>query len=123
MKDNKIVKIWGLVILSVLSIQLQAQDDNWDEEGEIEDAEVVIEKDRQIELPPASRSYEKVAPLPLQIDRSEQSYNYERVPFQSTQFAPNIRVLTIKEQPLPKLYGNYIKAGIGNFGTAYGRLF
>ncbi len=100
------------------AVPINAQDQDWEEDGEIQDAEVIIEKDRQIELPPANRSYQKVAPLPIEVDRSTQTYSFEKIDYQATPFTPNIRVLTIKDQPLSKLYGNYIKAGVGNYGTS-----
>ncbi len=119
MKRGNFIGFIVMMLMWASAVNVQAQQDDWEEDGEIQDAEVVIEKDRQITLPPASRSYEKVAPLPLEIDRSNQSYKFDRIDYQTTAFTPNIRVLTIKDQPLPKLYGNYLKAGIGNFGTSY----
>lgn len=108
-----------IFLISMNTLMVNAQQDDWDEDGEIQDAEVVIEKDRQITLPPANRSYEKVAPLPLEIDRAPQIYKFQKIDYQTTAFTPNIRVLTIKDQSLAKLYGNYLKAGFGNFGTSY----
>ena len=99
--------------------QTKAQDRNWDEDGAIQDAEVVIEKDRQITLEKANRGYEKVAPLPVEADTAAQSYTFNPIHYAATPFTPRIRVNRIKEEPLPKLYGNYIKGGIGNYGTTY----
>lgn len=98
---------------------LRAQDENWDEDGAIQDAEVIIEKERQITLEKANRGYEKVAPLPARDNKQPQTYNFDFINYTATPFTPRIRVNRIKEQPLAKLYGNYIKGGIGNYGTTY----
>ena len=119
MSKIRLVKYGQIVVLLFFSSIAAVYAQDWEEDGEIQDAEVVIEKDRQITLPPASRSYEKVAPLPLDVDRTDQVYQFENIAYQTTAFTPNIRVLTIKDQALPKLYGNYLKAGFGNFGTSY----
>jgi hypothetical protein len=98
---------------------LMAQGEDWDEDGAIQDAEVIIEKERQITLENANRGYEKVSPLPLQVNQGPQTYSFDPINYTATPFTPNIRINRIKEQPLSKLYGNYVKGGIGNYGTTY----
>ena len=102
---------------------LAQQDPNWEEEGEIEEAEVVIEKDRQIELPQASRNFERVPPLPVSEPDIDVSYQFVEVIPTLQQLTPPIRVLKVKEPPLPKLYPNYVKAGFGNYLTPYLEVF
>ena len=80
---------------------------------------MVIEKDRQITLEKADRGYEKVSPLPVSVNQGPQSYSFDAIDYTATPFTPRIRINKIKEQPLPKLYGNYVKGGIGNYGTTY----
>jgi hypothetical protein len=107
------------VILFLTSTSVFAQDQEWDEDGAIQDAEVVIEKDRQITLEKANRGYEKVSPLPVQSSSEPQTYSFTPIEYTATPFTPRIRINRIKQQPLPKLYGNYVKGGIGNYGTTY----
>ena len=98
----------------------QAQQPAWEnEEGEIDDTEVVIEKNREIELPEASRQFERVPPNNVQAPQVNVSYQFQEVRPQLPGIAPNIRVLKIKEPPLDPLYGNYVKAGFGNYLTPY----
>jgi hypothetical protein len=78
---------------------------------------VVIEKERQITLENANRGYEKVSPLPVQGDKEPQVYSFRPIQYAATPYTPVIKINRIKEEPLPKLYGNYIKGGIGNYGT------
>ena len=100
------------------SSQLFAQD--WDNNTpELDDARVVIEKDRKIELPAASRNYEKVPPLPDDSEEKTLEYSFEDYNFSLQPLDPKIRVLTIQEEKLNKFYGNYVKAGFGNYLTPY----
>ena len=109
-----------LLILVLTSVSAWAQQPAWEqEEGEIDDAEVVIEKNREIELPEASRQFERVPPNDVQTPKVDVSYQFEEVKPQLPSVDPKIRVLKIKEPPLDKLYGNYVKVGFGNFLTPY----
>lgn len=111
-----------LFFISFLGIYvplLAQQDPNWEEEGEIEEAEVVIEKSREIELPRANRKFERVPPLPVQEPSINIEYRFVEVLPKLGSLKPPIRVLKVKEPPLPKLYPNYVKAGFGNYLTPY----
>jgi hypothetical protein len=118
LKQNHIFYLL-LVIMVIVDLSIKAQDQDWGEDGAIQDAEVVIEKDRQITLEKANRGYEKVSPLPTEPDTVAQQYSFDPIHYSATPFTPRIRVNRIKEEPLPKLYGNYVKGGIGNYGTTY----
>ncbi len=112
--------VFYLTIPLVLFIHpVIGQDQDWEDDGAIQDAEVVIEKDRQITLDKANRGYEKVAPLPMEPNTESQQYSFEPIKYTATPFTPKVRINRIKEQPLPKLYGNYLKGGLGNYGTSY----
>jgi len=91
----------------------------WDEEGEIKDSEIIIEKNRKIELGVANRNFEKVPPLPETSQRSQLSYKFSDFEFNTKSIDPAIRVLTLQDDKLTKLYGNYLKAGFGNYGSPY----
>ncbi|GAA4427799.1 hypothetical protein GCM10023188_11320 [Pontibacter saemangeumensis] len=98
---------------------VQAQTQGWGEGAKLEDTEVVVEKDRVIELPQAARNFEKfrIDP-PVSGDRNVR-YRFAdyRLPEQDIEL--QMRVLTIKQDELTKLYGNYLKAGIGNYASLY----
>ena len=113
-----------LILLLLLGASAWAQQPAWEqEEGEIDDAEVVIEKNREIELPEASRQFERVPPTDVQSPTVDVSYQFEEIRPQLPTVDPKIRVLKIKEPPLEKLYGNYAKVGFGNFLTPYVDVF
>lgn len=98
--------------------------DEWGEARELEDANVIIEKDMVIELPKANRKFEQAPPLPVKTsDNQSMSYDFQDYMMNLSPPNPQIRVYTIKEDPLDKLYGNYLKLGLGNYLTSYGEFF
>ncbi|MGB3851270.1 MAG: hypothetical protein WA958_14970 [Tunicatimonas sp.] len=110
----------GCLLFTCVTTVVCAQQPAWEaEEGEIDDTEVVIEKDREIELPPASRQFERVPPNQVATPQVQVTYQFEDFTPQLPAIDPKIRVLKIKEPPLDRLYGNYVKAGFGNFLTPY----
>ncbi len=104
--------------LCYMSFHTHAQD--WeDNAAELDDAQVIIEKDRKIELPAASRSYEKVPPSPIEAPGQSLQYDFQNFNYSLQPLDPKIRVLTIQDEKLKKFYGNYVKAGFGNYLTPY----
>ena len=89
--------------------------------GNIEEAEIEIVKERVNSLPEATRNYEKIKlPEPVKPDRKV-AYTYPDFRLPADRLNPSVKVLTIRaEEPAP-LTGNFVKAGIGNYGTFYGR--
>lgn len=116
---NKYFVLTCLFTSVLLKSYGQQQDKNWEDGGQIENAKVVIEKDRELELPQAARNFEKIPPLPQSDGDELITYNFQNFHLNPGVVEPRIRVFTIKEDPLDKLYGNFIKAGIGNYLTPY----
>ncbi len=119
------MKVFFAVLLSFTSFFVLAQetDPEWEQEGEIDDAEVVIEKDREITLPTASRRYEPIPPVEIARPTTNITYRFQEVVPTLPSLNPRVRPLKIKNPPLDKLYGNYLKLGFGNFLSPYAELF
>ena len=90
-----------------------------DQQGEVEDAQVLIEKDKIIKLPPADRQYEEMVPMPTPPSPLPLSYSFPDYPYQVSNLDPRIRMLGIKNVPLKKTRSNYLKFGYGNFNSPY----
>ncbi|PRY15548.1 hypothetical protein CLV24_102170 [Pontibacter ummariensis] len=97
----------------------QAQTQGWGEGAKLEDAEVVVEKNRVIELPQAARNFSKFQVAPPETGDRNVHYRFVDYRLPSQDIELQMRVLTIKQDELMKLYGNYVKGGIGNYGTLY----
>ncbi len=108
-----------VMILTYLGPGALMGQENWELEGDVQDAEIVIEKDLKITLPPAIRQFEKVAPMPQAEYLPAQTYWFRNYNLALSPLNPQIRILTMKPSPLPRLLGNYAKAAYGNFQTPY----
>ncbi|MEM7552246.1 MAG: TonB-dependent receptor [Bacteroidota bacterium] len=123
------MKINILIIVSLIlftSGLTYAQEEGWEKdkkEGEVKDAEIVIEKDREITLPEAERKFQKIPPLPIPEYDPKLSFNFGDYTAPFNPVNKRVRVLTTKSDPLKKLYGNYVKAGFGNFSSPYGEIY
>lgn len=84
--------------------------------GAIEDARVIIEKDKPLTLPEATRLYRKTEVLPIK-QAEEVAIGHQ---FSSPVFEPEPIKLEIKQQDYKGMfargsYGNYVGAGFGNY--------
>ncbi len=92
-------------------------------EGEIKQVEIVLEKNKQIVLPQAERNYEKVPPRAAEPIKPEITYQFKDIAFRAAEFNPSLRPLRLKDPSLTKIYGNYVAAGFGNYGSPYGEAY
>ncbi|HSI89883.1 MAG TPA: hypothetical protein VK927_02150, partial [Adhaeribacter sp.] len=81
--------------------------------------EYVIDKSKAIELPEASRNFEKFKLDPPEKKSNQVSFRFNDYKLPDQDVNLSVRVLTIRQDDLAKLYGNYIKAGYGNYNTPY----
>ncbi|WP_242928218.1 hypothetical protein [Pontibacter vulgaris] len=120
---KKKIRIASLAIVMCVGYsfmnQAQAQNTGWGEGSKLEDAEIVVEKNRVIELPQAARNFEKFRIQQPTTGERNVRYRFTDYRLPSQDINLQMKVLTIKQDELNKLYGNYLKAGIGNYGTLY----
>ena len=95
-----------------------AQND-WNQEGNLEDVEIEIVKERQITLSPANRNFEKIPPRPAETGRPPFLYEFRPFSFQASQINPAIRPLKLKPEAPSNVYGGYLSAGYGNYASPY----
>ena len=110
-------------VAGALPAAAQAQPAKPRKSGTIQEAEIEIVKNRVNELGTATRNFDKIAvPAPPKAARAA-AYTYPDFRLPPDRLVPSVRVLTIKQEELPPLPGNFLKAGIGNYGTFYGRAY
>jgi hypothetical protein len=118
-KNNKGIKVLtALFALTLAPVVLFAQKGNTGK-GEIEDTQIIIEKDKKIELPEAVRNFEKPSVQPKSQLRQVKPYQFDDFEASLSDIETKVKVLTAKEDELKKLYGNYLKVGYGSYGTSY----
>jgi hypothetical protein len=104
------------IIASMLSISsLYAQEQKDWEEGEIENVEIEIVKERQITLPKASRNFEKIPPRSSEPIKPPITYDFRSFNFQAPQINTQIRPLKLKQESQSRVYGGFVKVGYGNY--------
>ncbi len=106
----------SLSVVASTSLLAQGQ---WSSEGELEDVEIEIVKERQITLPTADRNFEKIPPRPAEQVKTQIQYDFRPFNFQTSQINPTIRPLRIKQEDASKVYGGYLSAGYGNYASPY----
>ncbi len=109
-----------ILFLCIHSSQAHAQE-QWEKEGEgeIKDVEIEIVKDRQITLPRANRNFDKVPPRPYEPIQPVITYEFKKFRFVTPDYNPAIRPLKLKSEELPRMYGNYLSAGFGNYASLF----
>jgi len=119
MATERYIRIFFFLLASLLAFQLQAQDQQWERDGELENVEIEIIRERQIVLPRSNRNFEKVPPRPAEPIEPEISYEFKNLNFTVPDYRSNVRPLRLKQEDISKIYGNYVSAGLGNYSSAY----
>jgi hypothetical protein len=89
----------------------------WTSDGEIEDVEIEIVKDRQITLPKASRNFEKIPPRPSEPITPPIQYDFQSFNFQAPLVTPVLKPLKLKQQSESNVFGGFVRAGYGNYAS------
>ncbi len=110
---NKIIFSVLFLMFTVLGARAQNPD------AELKDVEIEIVKDREIVLPKASRNFEKVPPSSVERRADDLEYFFNSIHFQLPLLDIKMRPLRIRDPRLEKTYGNYVRAGLGNYGATY----
>lgn len=101
-----------LLLLASFGLMAQTQ--------ELEEAEIVIRKDRKIILPLATRNFEKVPQFPKLEIPDAQQYRFKSFGVNLAPFNPNIRMSAYRNQTQKSDFtGNYLKVGFGNYVTPF----
>jgi hypothetical protein len=118
-----------LFLCCLLSLSVVAQQQNKKKNtttkssGEIENTEIVIEKNRKIELPEADRNFEKISETIRKPEPQAQQYDFQDFTFRLPGVMPRFQVLPPASEKPQTGSGNYVKGGFGNYTTTYGELF
>lgn len=111
----------GLSGAAAMGAQAQTQPGKGKARGTIQDAEIEIVKDRVNTLPEATRNFEKIRLAPPPKPEQKVTYTFPDFRLPATRLNPSVQVLSVAQEELTPLTGNYLKLGVGNYGTLYGR--
>ncbi|MBT1700109.1 hypothetical protein KK083_24690 [Fulvivirgaceae bacterium PWU4] len=109
----------SLFVMMALLVSQVVYAQQWGDEGELDDVEIDIVKERQITLPKANRNFEKIPPRPSESTRPTFQYDFRPFSFQTPQINAAIRPLKLKQENPSNVYGGYLSAGYGNYASPY----
>lgn len=110
-----------LWVLGLLAFALAAVPLTTRAQASLEEREIVVEKSRTNELPPAGRNFEKLTVPPPPPVKREVKYQFRDFKLGDRPLSVNPRVAPLRQEnaaPIPSLF---IEGGFGNYGTPYGR--
>lgn len=123
-QEKEGIKMKKLAQLSVFILSIALGFSAFGQNGQLEEAEIVIRKDRKITLPPANRNFEKIPQLPVQNSKTRQTYSFNEYLLNLTPIQPNFRAVNLVINEKQKdITGNYFKLGYGNYGTLMGEAY
>lgn len=105
------------IMLLMGCFHVSAQDQENQKNGEVEDAEILITKDRQLALPELEKIFEKIRipeneSTPLIRPNIFKPYSYKL-----QKSVPQFKAAKPNSGEKDEVYSNYVKAGLGNFGS------
>jgi len=118
MKEIKLNIILGIIL--IIAFNAKAQEEKWEKPaGSIENAQVVIEKDKVISLRPVSRRFTSVQITPPKAQQLTIAYQLGNTVDTLSTLQVIVRPKTMRDQPLDKLYGLTAKLGYGNYKSPF----
>lgn len=112
--NKRSTRLYITMIIMIMSVSVYAQ-----QPGQLQDVEIEILTDRQINLPQATRHFEKIPPKPSEPIKPPIVYDFKAFTFQTPQISPVIRPLKLKDTKPAEMYGGYLTAGYGNYASPY----
>ena len=104
------LQLFTLLFLLGCIFSATAQD-----QGEIEDTQVVIEKDKPLTLPKANRLYKPTEISINQFQPAPVEYSFSTIDIQSSEYNPGLSSRQYKPKGEANQNDNYIKLGYGNY--------
>ncbi len=87
--------------------------------GEVQNETIVIEKNKQLDLPTANREFEKISDPQPQPIPPDNKYQLQEIGITLPQFDTKVKVPTTKTDDPVEIHNGYVKAGFGNYVTPY----
>lgn len=106
-----------LFVFIRIAAQAQEKNPGWGDDGKLQNVEVEIVTEVENTVPQVDRHFEKIPPRPAEQITPPIRYDFQSFSFLAPQINPAIRPLKIKAESPGDIYGGYVRAGYGNFGS------
>jgi hypothetical protein len=113
---------WPVVAVLLLTAAPAALAQTEGNDARLEDTEIIVEKSRTNELPPASRNFEQLRIPPPPPVKKAVKYEFLDFPLPGRPLPVTPRPAPLKQENAAPVPGVYVEAGFGNYGTPYARL-
>jgi len=112
-----------LLFLAVISAK--AQQTKPAKVGEVDNQEITIEKSRKIDLPPATRLFNKIPALKPTAEQRKMTYEFQdrKLTVGDPRITPGVLSPATAAPNETPSYNNYVKLGAGNYNTFFGEGF
>jgi hypothetical protein len=107
-------KLAGLALLSLFVVN---ESKGQNPQGEVAPVDIVIKDIRELSLDKADRNFEKIPPRPSEPIKPPIKYEFQSFSFSAPGIKPQIRPLKLKPSTQGQIYGGFVRAGYGNFGS------
>ena len=94
-------------------------------EGEVDDQEITIEKNRKIEMPAANRLFNKIPSIKPSTEQRKLTYEFNdrSLSVGDPKLSPSALPIPAAQSEQQELFNNYVKLGAGNYSSFYGEAF
>lgn len=116
MKENSMRLGLFLLMLLLAGTHCIAQSEEVEEvDGEVEDAEIVIEKNRNLSMPTIRKIVEKIDIETSEPQTSVRPHTFKRFDYKSKSRLESPQAIAPIQSESAEVYDNYLRAGFGNF--------
>ena len=84
---------------------------------EIESAEFIVEKDKDLKLPKRQRLFEHVKSSPTSASFDSLTFDLKEIPFEVRSYHPNLKVAQLEDPTKEEYYDHLINIGYGSYNT------
>ena len=84
---------------------------------EIEPAEFIVEKAKNLELPKRERIFELIKPIPTLATFDSLTFTLKEIPFDIVSYTPNLKVEPLQRAVKERKYDHLINIGFGTYNT------
>ena len=111
---------FGSVFMTTISMMLLIMNSALAQSsGEVQNETIIIEKNKQLDLPVANREFEKISDPQPQSAQTNSKYTVQEIGIVLPQFDTKVKVPTTKTDDPVEIHNGYVKAGFGNYVSPY----
>ena len=84
---------------------------------EIEPAEFIVEKAKNLELPKREKIFQPIQPIPTLVTFDSLTFKFKEIPFDIVSYTPNLKVELLQRAVEEKKYDHLINIGFGTYNS------